>query len=80
MVKIKVSNFLIEDKNTGTLPELEIKSFIIKSDKSDETFSEKSIKNDYIILMSETEYREKMNSKSGRKSNPLMVNFEEYAE
>jgi hypothetical protein len=80
MVKIKVSNFSIEDKNNGMLPELEVKSFIIKSDKNDETFSEKSIKNDYLILMSETEYRDKIASKSGRKSNPLMVNFEEYTE
>jgi hypothetical protein len=78
MVKIKVSNFSIEDKNNGTLPELEVKSFIIKSDKNDETFSEKSIKNDYLILMSETEYRNKIAFKSGRKSNPLMVNFEQY--
>jgi hypothetical protein len=77
MVKIKVSNFSIEEK-AGTFPELEMKSFIIKSPPSDETFSEKSIKNDYLILMSEYEYRERISSKSGRKSNPLMVNFEQY--
>jgi hypothetical protein len=77
MVKIKVSNFLIEEK-AGTFPELEMKSFIIKSPPNDETFSEKSIKNDYLILMSECEYREKISAKSGRKSNPLMLTFEEY--
>jgi len=31
-----------------------------------------------MILMSESEYKEKLISKSSRKSNPLLVNFEEY--
>lgn len=78
MVKVKISNFSINESNIGALPELELKSFIIKTDKDDQTFSENSIKNDYIILMSESEYREKLVSKSSRKSNPLLVNFEEY--
>jgi hypothetical protein len=77
MVKIKASSLSIEE-GTGMLPELEIKSFIIKSSPNDETFSEKSIKNDYLIIMSESEYREKISAKSGRKSNPLMVTFEQY--
>ncbi len=78
MVKIKVSNFSIDDTLIGTLPELEIKSFIIKTSKDDQTFEQKTIKEDYLILMSELEYREKVASKSGKKSNPLMVSFEEY--
>jgi hypothetical protein len=77
MVKIKASSLSIEE-GVGTLPELEIKSFIIKISPNDETFSEKSIKNDYLIIMSESEYREKISAKSGRKSNPLMVTFEQY--
>jgi hypothetical protein len=78
MVKVKVSSFSIDESDIGASPELELKSFIIKSNKDDQTFSENSIKNDYIILMSESEYKEKLISKSSRKSNPLLVNFEEY--
>lgn len=78
MVKIKVSNFLIDDTSNATLPELEIKSFIIKTSKDDQTFEQKTIKEDYLILMSELEYREKIASRSGKKSNPLMMSFEEY--
>jgi hypothetical protein len=78
MVKVKVSSFLIDESNGGALPELELKSFVIKTSKDDQTFSEDSIKNDYMILMSECEYREKLISKSSRKSNPLLVNFEQY--
>jgi len=78
MVKIKVSNFLIDNTSNGTLPELEIKSFIIKTSKDDQTFEQKTIKEDYLILMSELEYREKIASRSGKKSNPLMMSFEEY--
>lgn len=78
MVKVKVSSFSIDESNVGTLPELELKSFIIKTNKDDQTFSEDSIKNDYMILMSESEYRERLVSKSARKSNPLLVNFEQY--
>jgi hypothetical protein len=78
MVKVKVSSFYIDESNVGTLPELELKSFIIKTNKDDQTFSEDSIKNDYMVLMSESEYRERLVSKSARKSNPLLVNFEQY--
>jgi hypothetical protein len=78
MVKVKVSSFYIDESNVATLPELELKSFIIKTNKDDQTFSEDSIKNDYMILMSESEYRERLVSKSARKSNPLLVNFEQY--
>ena len=78
MVKIKVSNFLIYSSENGTLPELEIKSIIIKTWKDDQTFENKTIKEDYLIIMPESEYRDKITSRSGRKSNPLMVNFEEY--
>lgn len=78
MVKVKISSFSIDESNIGASPELELKSFIIKTSKDDQTFSENSIKNDYIILMSESEYKEKLISKSSRKSNPLLVNFEEY--
>jgi hypothetical protein len=80
MVKVKISEFSIDEKNQGYLPELEIKSFIVKTDKDDATFSPESIKGDYMIIMSESEYRNKMNSRAGRKSNPLMINFEEYSE
>ena len=78
MVKVKVSSFSIDESSIGASPELELKSFVVKTNKDDQTFSENSIKNDYIILMSESEYREKLISKSARKSNPLLVNFEEY--
>jgi hypothetical protein len=78
MVKVKVSSFSIDESDIGASSELELKSFIIKTNKEDQTFSENSIKNDYMILMSESEYKERLISKSARKSNPLMVNFEEY--
>ena len=78
MVKVKVSSFSIDESDIGASSELELKSFIIKTNKEDQTFSENSIKNDYMILMSETEYKERLISKSTRKSNPLLVNFEEY--
>jgi hypothetical protein len=78
MVKIKVSNFLIDSSVNGTLPELEIKSIIIKTWKDDQTFEDKTIKEDYLIIMPESEYRDKITSRSSKKSNPLMVNFEEY--
>jgi hypothetical protein len=78
MVKVKISSFSIDESNIGASSELELKSFIVKTSKDDQTFSENSIKNDYMILMSESEYKEKLISKSSRKSNPLLVNFEEY--
>jgi hypothetical protein len=78
MVKVKVSSFSIEESDIGSCAELELKSFIVKGQKDDITFSKNSIKNDHIIIMSESEYREKLISKSARKSNPLLVNFEEY--
>lgn len=79
MVKIKVSNFLIDSsKPSSELSELEIQALIINQTKGDETFEKKSIKDDYLILMSEFEYREKMSARSAKKLNPLMLNFEEY--
>ena len=78
MVKVKISSFSIDESNIGASSELELKSFIVMTSKDDQTFSENSIKNDYMILMSESEYKEKLISKSSRKSNPLLVNFEEY--
>ena len=78
MLKIKISEISIEDTKSGSLQELEIKSFIIKQDKDDCTIAAETIKDDYLVLMSEMEYRNKMLSRAGRKSNPLMVNFEEY--
>ena len=80
MVKVKISNFSIDSSVPNSLPELDAKGFIIKTWKDDQTFEQKTIKEDYIILMSESEYREKIASKSGRKSNPLMMNFEEYGD
>ena len=78
MIKVKVSNFSIDESNIGASAELELKSFIVNSSKNDQTFSENSIKDGYTIIMSDSEYKEKLISKSGRKSNPLLVNFEEY--
>ena len=78
MIKVKVSSFSVDESNIGASSELELKSFIINSSKDDQTFSENSIKNEYTIIMSESEYKEKLISKSTRRSNPLLVNFEEY--
>jgi hypothetical protein len=79
MIKVKVSSFSIDESNIGASSELELKSFIINSSKDDQTFSEIfSIKGGYTIIMSESEYKEKLISKSTRRSNPLLVNFEEY--
>ena len=79
MVKVKVSSFSVDESNIGASSELELKSFIIKTDKDDQTFTENSVKDGYIIIMSESEYKEKLISKSTRRSNPLLVNFEEYS-
>ena len=78
MIKVKISNFSIDESNIGASAELELKSFIINSSKDDQTFSENAIKDGYTIIMSESEYKERLISKSSRKSNPLLVNFEEY--
>lgn len=78
MVKIKISSFSIDSSVPNSLPEVEARGFIIKTSKDDQTFDQKTIKEDYLILMSELEYRDKIASRTTRKSNPLMVNFEEY--
>jgi hypothetical protein len=81
MLKIKISEFSLQPPPSGgSFSELELKSYVIKQDKGDSTTSPETIKEEYLVLMSETEYREKIASKSGRKSNPLMMNFEEYSE
>ena len=78
MLKVKISSFSVDESNLGASSELELKSFIVKTDKDDQTLTENSVKDGYIIIMSESEYKEKLISKSARKSNPLLVNFEEY--
>jgi len=78
MLKLKVSEISIEEPTVGSFHELELKSFIIKKDKDDSTTNSETIKGDHLVLMSESEYREKLISKSSRKSNPLLVNFEQY--
>jgi hypothetical protein len=78
MIKVKISSFSIDESNIGASSELELKSFIVKTDKDDQTFYENSVKGGYTIIMSESEYKEKLLSKSTRKLNPLLVNFEEY--
>lgn len=80
MLKVKISEFSIEEKAQGYMPELELKSFIVKTDKDDSTLSSETVKGDYIVIMSESEYRNKMAARAGKKSNPLMINFEEYSE
>lgn len=80
MIKVKVFSFSIDESNIGASAELELKSFVMNSSKDDQTFSENSIKDGYTIIMSESEYKEKLISKSTRKSNPLLVNFEEYGD
>jgi hypothetical protein len=79
MIKVKISSFSVDESNIGASSELELKSFIVKTDKDDQTFSENSVKDGYTVIMSESEYKEKLISKSTRKSNPLLVNFEEYS-
>jgi hypothetical protein len=78
MIKVKISSFSVDESNIGASSELELKSFIINTSKDDQTFSENSIKDGYTIIMSESEYKEKLISKSTRRLNPLLVNFEEY--
>jgi hypothetical protein len=78
MIKVKISSFSVDESNIGASSELELKSFIVKTDKDDQTLSENSVKGGYTVIMSESEYKEKLISKSTRKSNPLLVNFEEY--
>jgi hypothetical protein len=78
MIKVKISSFSVDESNIGASSELELKSFIVKADKDDQTLSENSVKDGYTVIMSESEYKEKLISRSTRKSNPLLVNFEEY--
>ena len=78
MIKVKVSSFSVDESKIGASAELELKSFIINTSKDDQTFSGNSIQEGYTIIMSESEYKEKLISKSARRSNPLLVNFEEY--
>jgi hypothetical protein len=79
MIKVKISSFSVDESNIGASSELELKSFIVKTDKDDQTLSENSVKDGYTVIMSESEYKEKLISKSTRRSNPLLVNFEEYS-
>jgi hypothetical protein len=78
MIKVKISSFSLDESKMGASSELELKSFIVKTDKDDQTLSVNSVKDGYTIIMSESEYKEKLISRSTRKSNPLLVNFEEY--
>jgi hypothetical protein len=81
MVKLKISEFSLQGPPSGgSFSELELKSYVIKQDKGDSTTSPETIKEEYLVLMSETEYRNKMSARSGKKSNPLMITFEEHQE
>jgi hypothetical protein len=76
MVKGSVQNFSISVKNSLN-SEISLSIFLDQVlDKDDLNIlfgnSEK------IVILTETELNNKIMSKSGRKSNPLMLNFEQY--
>ena len=48
MLKIKISEISTDDTKSGSLQELEIKSFVIKKDKDDLTLSPETIKRDQV--------------------------------
>jgi hypothetical protein len=79
MVKIKASEIELENEGIkNQFPELKMKGLIINASPGDSTLSSQSVKNNYLVIMTEAEYREKINSRSGKRHNPLMLNFEEY--
>lgn len=76
MVKGSVQNFSVSVKNSLN-SEVSLSIFLDQVlDKDDLNIlfgnSEK------IVILTETELNNKIMSKSGRKSNPLMLNFEQY--
>lgn len=76
MVKGSVQNFSVSVKNSLN-SEISLSIFLDQVlDKDDLNIlfgnSEK------IVILTETELNNKIMSKSGRKSNPLMLNFEQY--
>lgn len=81
MIRIKVSAVEIDQpvSGAGALDLLKLEGFVVKksSNTAQIEFSEENLKSNFIII-SEKEFQEKLASKQGKKSNPLMVNFEEY--
>jgi hypothetical protein len=78
MTKLKIYSFSKkEDPKQEMLPAVSIEALVIKESDED-TFSQKNISGDHFIIMSEYEYRQKIYNKKSKKTNPLIVNFEEY--
>lgn len=81
MIRVKISAIEIDPpaSGAGILDCLKLEGFIVKNNKnSAETeFCKENLESNFIII-SEKEFQEKLASKQGKKSNPLMLNFEEY--
>ena len=81
MLRIKVSAVEVDQPvaGAGALDSITIQGFIENrsQDATESEFSKENL-NSNFILITEKEFQEKLASKQGRKSNPLMVNFEEY--
>ena len=78
MTKLKISSYSKqEDPKKEALPFVSLEAFVIK-DTDEDAFSSKNISGQYFIIMTESEYRQKMFGKTSRKTNPLIVNYEEY--
>jgi hypothetical protein len=76
MVKGSVQNFSVSVKNS-------LNSEIILSIFLDQVLDKDDLNilfgnSEKIVILTETELNNKIMSKSGRKSNPLMLNFEQY--
>ena len=81
MLRIKVSTAEVDQPaaGAGALDSIRIEGFIENrsQDATESEFSKENL-NSNFILITEKEFQEKLASKQGRRSNPLMLNFEEY--
>jgi len=81
MIRIKVSAVEVDQPSSGSgvLDSIKIEGFVVKkgNDTAQSEFSKENLNSNFIII-SEKEFQEKLASKQGKKSNPLMINFEEY--
>jgi hypothetical protein len=76
MIKVKISSFL-QDQNLSPLFSME--GVLLAEVGEPETLVKQKIDNNYYLIITEQEYKEKISKKS-KKNNPLMFKFEEYDE
>jgi hypothetical protein len=83
MIRLKISSIDFSEKSPGALEEIKIEGLVGKSLNSSIDKDEiiKAIKEgEDFILLTNKKLIEKVSGRSGKKSNPLMLNFEDYSE